>query len=121
MRPVDFIGKVLKGDGADVVSHVEGTIFEYEDALRDVHAWQGTFAKWKDQDALLAQAAHKQPLLLQCNDGRSGQIIIEPEVGDWGVSFRFRGLGPLGAPSAPPAWRSLDRVRAEDGAPDKPS
>lgn len=118
MRPVDFIGRIVKAESKQVISQAEGTIFQYEDTLKGVTSWQGSFLKWKDEEALLAAHKSGESLLLVCNDGRQGLIILNPEVADWGVGFRFRGVGELSAATQPPAWRSLDRIRSEDGAPD---
>jgi hypothetical protein len=119
MRPVDFIGKVVTFANKEVVSQVEGTIFQYEDKLAGQGGWQGSFLKWKNEDALLAAQSAGDRLLLVCNDGRQGEIALEQELADWGMAgLRFRGLGGLSAPTAPPSWRGLDRIRAEDGAPD---
>lgn len=119
MRPVDFIGRVVRGDNQQLVSHVEGTIFQYEDKLAGHSGWQGSFLRIRDQDALLAAGTEGQRLLLLCNDGRQGEIILEPEMADWGMAgLRFAGRGVLSAPTKPPSWRNLDRTRAEDGDPD---
>lgn len=119
MRPVDFIGRVVKAENKQIVSHVEGTIFAYEDTLKGTSGWLGNLLTWKNEEALLAAHKAGDPLLLICNDGRQGEITLDPEVADWGAGMRFRGIGPLSEATTPPAWRSLDRVRAEDGAPDQ--
>lgn len=119
MRPVDFIGSVQHAGNDQVVSHVEGTIFAFADAVTGTAGWQGNLLKWQDEDALLAAHRAGARLLLVCNDGRRGEITLDPDVADWGTGMRFRGIGVLSDATIPPAWRSLDRVRAEDGAPDK--
>jgi hypothetical protein len=118
MRPVDFIGRVVRAESKQLVSQVEGTIFQYEDKIKGVAAWQGSFLKWKNEEALLAAHQAGEALLLVCNDGRQGAIVLDPEVADWGTAMRFRGAGPLGAATVAPAWSNLDRIRAEDGNPD---
>ena len=118
MRPVDFIGHIVKADNKQVIALVEGTIFRYEDKLRGTSGWQGSLLKWQNTAALLAAHAAGEPLLLVCNDGRQGAIILEPAVADWGAGMTFRGVSALGEPTAPPSWRYLDRTSAEDGAPD---
>ena len=102
-----------------MVSLVEGTIFAYQDGLTGACGWQGSFLSCQDMDAVLAAQQSHESLLLVCNDGRQGAITLELEMAGWGVAgVRFRGVGELSAPTAPPAWRSLDRVRSEDGHPD---
>jgi len=119
MRPVDFIGRVVKADSKEVVSHVEGTIFQYEDKLAGTSGWQGSFLRWKNEAALMAARQASEPVLLACNDGRQGMIMLEVEMADWGIAgLRFRGAGPLSEPTAPPSWRNLDRIRSDDGVPD---
>ena len=119
MRPVDFIGRVVTTENKQIVSQVEGTIFAYEDKLRGAAGWQGSFLKWKSEEALLS--AHKAGgrLLLVCNDGRQGEITLEPEIVEWGLAgFRFKGMGSLSQPTTAPSWRNLDRMRSADGNPD---
>lgn len=119
MRPVDFIGHIVRMENNEKVARVEGTIFRYEDKLAGTAGWQGSFLKWENEPALLAAQATGARLLLVCNDGRQGTITIEAEPADWGVAgLRFRGEGMLSAATAPPAWRLLDRTRSEDGNPD---
>jgi len=118
MRPVDFIGRIVKADSKQLVSQVEGTIFLYEDKVRGTGGWQGNLLKWKDEQALLAAHQAGERLLLLCNGGRQGEITLDPEVGDWGVGIRLRGVGRLSEATVPPSWRSLDRLRPEDGNPD---
>ncbi len=119
MRPVDFIGRVIRAENQQVVSHVEGTIFQYEDRLAGQAGWQGSFLTCKNQDALLAALAAGDRLVLVCNDGRQGEIALQPEPAEWGMAgLRFVGRGELSAPTAPPSWRLLDRTRSEDGNPD---
>jgi hypothetical protein len=119
MRPVDFIGRVLKADNKQVVSKVEGTIFQYDDKLKGTSGWQGSFTKWENEGELLAARSAGETLLLVCNDGRQGQISLDVEMADWGLAgIRFRGAGTLSAATVAPSWRLLDRTRTEDGAPD---
>jgi len=119
MRPVDFIGRVVRVDDQQLVSQVEGTIFQYQDKLAGQAGWQGSFLKWKDEEALLAAQRGGDRLLLVCNDGRQGEIALEPEMAGWGMAgLRFGGRGALSAPTVAPSWRSLDRIRSEDGNPD---
>lgn len=119
MRPVDFIGRVLRAESKQVVSKVEGTIFQYEDKLKGTAGWQGSFLRWDNEQALLAAQAAAEPLRLVCNDGRQGDIVLDAETAGWGLAgIRFRGVGSLSPATATPAWRLLDRTRAEDGAPD---
>ena len=119
MRPVDFIGRVIGAENKQIVSKVEGTIFQYEDKLKGTSGWQGSFLKWENEPALLAARTAGETLLLVCNDGRQGQIALDAEMAGWGLAgLRFRGVGSLGAATATPAWRLLDRTRTEDGAPD---
>lgn len=119
MRPVDFIGRVVRADNQQLVSHVEGTIFQYEDKLAGRTGWQGSFLTVKNQEALLAAHKAGQRILLLCNDGRQGEVSVEPEMADWGTAgWRFAGRGMLSAATVPPSWRSLDRTRSEDGNPD---
>ena len=89
------------------------------DSLTGTAGWQGNLLTWKDEQALLAAHQAGDRLMLVCNDGRQGEITLDPEVADWGVGMRFHGHGVLSPATTPPAWRSLDRVRSEDGAPDK--
>ncbi len=118
MRPIDFRGRVIRERDGQTVSQVEGTIFAYEDKIRGTRGWQGSFLKWQDEEALLGAQRAGESLLLACQDGRRGTIVLEPEIGEWGTAIRFRGVGDLSPATVPPAWRSLDRVRAEDGEPD---
>ena len=118
MRPVDFIGRIVKTESKQLVSQVEGTIFPYEDKVRGTSGWQGNLLKWKDQQALLDAQQAGERLLLLCNDGRQGEIVLTPDVADWGTGMTFRGVGALSEPTRPPSWRLLDRSRADDGAPD---
>ena len=118
VRPIDFIGRVVRATDQQTISQVEGTIFPYEDKLRGTQGWQGSFLRWKNEEGLLAAHKAGEPLLLICNDGHQGSIVLDPEVAHWGTGMRFRGMGDLSPATVPPAWRSLDRVRAEDGAPD---
>jgi|GEM_PF-4777532 len=118
MRPVDFIGRVLKVENKESISKVEGTIFQYEDKIKKTSGWQGNFLKWTNEEGLLAAQRAGERLLLVCNDGRQGEIVLQPDVADWGTGMRFRGVGSLSPATVPPAWRLLDRTRAEDGNPD---
>jgi hypothetical protein len=49
MRPVDFIGRVVRAEDKQNVSQVEGTIFQFEDKLRGMAGWRGSFLKWKNE------------------------------------------------------------------------
>ena len=120
MRPVDFIGRIVASEGKQTIAQVEGTIFQYEDKLKGTAGWQGNLMKWQNEEGLLAAHRAGTPLLLLCNDGRQGAIILQPDVSDSGAGMTFHGAGTLSEAKTPPAWRNLDRVRAEDGAPDKP-
>jgi len=118
MRPVDFIGKVVRVRDGAVVSSVEGTIFLWDDTVRKESGWGGTLLKWADEAALMAAHDQGEALLLVCNDGRRGAITLEPEAVDWGVALRFKGLGPLSEAAVPPPWRNLERLAHDGGAPD---
>ena len=118
MRPVDFIGRVVKAADGQTISQVEGTIFQYEDKQRGHAGWQGNFLKWQNEEVLLAAHMAGERLLLACNDGRQGEIALMPEVGDWGTGINFHGVGSLSEATRPPSWRLLDRSHADDGAPD---
>jgi len=99
---------------------VEGTIFQYEDKLKGTAGWQGNLMKWQNEEACWLPIVPGRLLLLLCNDGRQGAIILQPDISDSGAGMTFHGAGPLSEARTPPAWRNLDRVRAEDGAPEKP-
>ena len=97
MRPVDFIGRVVKADSKEVVSHVEGTIFQYEDKLAGTSGWQGSFLRWKNEAALMAARQASEPVLLACNDGRQRLRIeiVEVLVQDEGDVAALDALGAV--------------------------